>query len=397
MSKTDRIVFSGKEHFSYFEEQFEARIFHLKLNKILDETVDYRNFMPSLRPNASSDQKQAAIDKRKEIFEEKRLHIWYELVQALDKKSVLFLRSYKGNDSKAWDVLRKMFKSFERPRLQKLISELTTLKKNSNETVIDYFTRAEEIQYNLEQTLISIILKGLPKQFETFSTIAKFSRDEKSLDELKRDLVNFDSERQVIEKEHAFNSENRVCFKCHKRGHVWKQCRQNVSSRRDSEDRARKIQCYECKEFGHIAKYCQAKKKFISKTKREQQNLVAETEAHLSFLSGVSPGEDLVVDSGATSKMIKDRDMFVSLDENFKGSVSNANFSESQILGKGEVRFRVKDEKGEFKMIELKDTLYVPENSRNLLNVSKMKKAGAEVVFGASSIVRQGNGSVYPL
>ena len=286
MSKTDRIVFSGKEEdFSYFAEQFEARIFHLKLNKILDETVDYRNFMASLRRNASSDQKQAAIDKGKEIFEEKQLHIWYELVQALDKKSVLFLRPYKGNGSKAWDVLRKRFKSFERPRLQKLISELTTLKKNSNETVIDYLTRAEEIQYNLEQVneevsdkmLISIFLKGLPKQFKTFSTIAKFSRDEKSLDELKRDLVNFDSERQVIEKEHAFNSENRVCFKCQKRGHVSKQCRENLSSRRDSEGRARKIQCYECKEFGHIAKYCQAKKKFISKTKREQQNLVAET------------------------------------------------------------------------------------------------------------------------
>ena len=69
MSNTDRIVFSGKEEdFSNFEEQFEARIFHLKLNKILDETVDYRNFMPRLRTNASSDQKQAAIDKRKEIF-----------------------------------------------------------------------------------------------------------------------------------------------------------------------------------------------------------------------------------------------------------------------------------------------------------------------------------------
>ena len=279
------------------------------------------------------------------------------------------------------------------------------MKKNSNETVIDYLTRAEEIQYNLEQVnegvsekmLISINLKGLPKQFETFSTIAKFSRDEKSLDELKRDLVNFDSERQVIEKEHAFKSENRVCFKCHIRGHVSKQCRENLSSRRDSEDRVRKIQCYECKEFGQIAKYCQAKKKFISRTKREQQNLVAETDAHCSFLSGVSPREDLVVDSGATSNMIKDRDMFVSLDQNFKGSVSNANFSESKILGKGEVRFKVKDEKGEFKMIELKNTLYVPENSRNLLSVSKMKKAGAEVVFGVSSFVRQGNGSVYPL
>ena len=91
MSKIDRIIFLGKkEDFSSFEEQLEARTFHLKLNKILDETVDYRNFMPGLRPNASSDQKQAAIDKGKEIFKEKQLHIWYELVQALDKKSVLF-------------------------------------------------------------------------------------------------------------------------------------------------------------------------------------------------------------------------------------------------------------------------------------------------------------------
>ena len=130
MSKTDTIYFSGKEEeFFYFEGQFEARIFHLKLTKILDETVDYRKFIPSLGPNASSDQKQAALDKEKEIFEEKELHIWYELLQALDKKSVLFLRPYKGNGSKAWDVLRKKFKSFERPRLQKLISELTTLKE----------------------------------------------------------------------------------------------------------------------------------------------------------------------------------------------------------------------------------------------------------------------------
>ena len=130
MSKTDSIVFSGKEEdCSYFEEQFEARIFHLKLNKILDETVDNKNFMPNFRPNASSDQKQAAIDKGKEIFEEKQLHIWYELVQALDRKSVLFLRPYEGNGSKDWDVLRKRFKSFERLRLRKLISELTNFEK----------------------------------------------------------------------------------------------------------------------------------------------------------------------------------------------------------------------------------------------------------------------------
>ena len=76
MTKTDRITFSGKEEdFSYFEEHFEARSFHLKINKILDGKVDYRNFMPSLRPNANRD-KKAAIDEGKKTFKEKQLLIW---------------------------------------------------------------------------------------------------------------------------------------------------------------------------------------------------------------------------------------------------------------------------------------------------------------------------------
>ena len=83
-------------------------------------------------------------------------------------------------------------------------------------------------------------------------------------------------------------------------------------------------------------------KKLFRKAKREQQNLAAETDAHFTFLSRVSPGENLVVDSGATKNMIRDREIFVRSDRNFKGSVSKTIFSGSKILGKGEVRFSVK-------------------------------------------------------
>ena len=41
--------------------------------------------------------KDAAIDTRREIFKEKQMQIWYELVSALDKQSVLYLRPYKGD------------------------------------------------------------------------------------------------------------------------------------------------------------------------------------------------------------------------------------------------------------------------------------------------------------
>ena len=91
MSKSERIVFSGKEEdFLYFAEQFEARIFHLKLNKVINREVDEKDFAPSVRNNATVKQRAASLRKGREILGEKELHVWYELVQCLDKKSVLF-------------------------------------------------------------------------------------------------------------------------------------------------------------------------------------------------------------------------------------------------------------------------------------------------------------------
>ena len=72
-----------------------------------------------------------------------------------------------------------------------------------------------------------------------------------------------------------------------------------------------------------------------SRTEQLQQSLILVFEWSAS-------GHSSVVESRATSNMIMDGDMFVSLDENFKGSVGNANFSESKISGKGELRFIVK-------------------------------------------------------
>ena len=85
----------------------------------------------------------------------------------------MFLRPYKGKGSKAWEILCKKFKSAERPRLQQLISDLTSIRLKANEGIVEYITRAEELQYNLdevdeglsEKMFVSIILKGLPKEF----------------------------------------------------------------------------------------------------------------------------------------------------------------------------------------------------------------------------------------
>ena len=50
--------------------------------------------------------------------------------------------------------------------------------------------------------------------------------------------------------------------------------------------------------------------------------------------------------------MIKDRNLFVELDQNFSETVENANKTDSKVLGKGRVEFFVKDSQGNSKKFQ---------------------------------------------
>ena len=132
-------------------------------------------------------------------------------------------------------MLCKRYKCFEMPRLQKLISDLTNLRKYNNENIVEYITRGEDMQLNLsevdesisEKMFVSILLRGLPSDFESFCTLVKYGQD-KTLDETKRDLINFESakrkDRNTDKSESVFFTNDRTCFNCNKRGHIAKFC-----------------------------------------------------------------------------------------------------------------------------------------------------------------------------
>ena len=113
-SKSERLVFSGSEEdFLYFAEHFEARMHSLKLGKVLSGAATYLDYMQTVRNNSSEEQRRQAIEKGREELEEKKKTLCYELDQALDKTSVLFLRPHKGDGARAWDVLCKRIKMFQ--------------------------------------------------------------------------------------------------------------------------------------------------------------------------------------------------------------------------------------------------------------------------------------------
>ena len=56
----------------------------------------------------------------------------------------------------------------------------------TNESVADYINIDEVDESLSEKMFVSIILKGLSKNFITFCTLVKFSKDNKSLNEIKK-------------------------------------------------------------------------------------------------------------------------------------------------------------------------------------------------------------------
>ena len=78
----------------------------------------------------------------------------------------------------------------------------------------------------------SILLKGLPNEFENFVTLVEYGSENKSLDELKRDVINFDTERRIESdrkntSESVFLTKQKRCHNCYNLGHIAKFCRSN--------------------------------------------------------------------------------------------------------------------------------------------------------------------------
>jgi hypothetical protein len=135
------LLFSGKEEdFTYFAEQFEARMYTLKLTKVLLDKVAVTE-----ETHNESGQDRTARLAEESALADLRYQVWCELVQCLDRKSVLLLRPNKGNGMEAWKALVQNFKSSERPRLQRNMIKLTTLRLEGNETVVDYLVDRKSV------------------------------------------------------------------------------------------------------------------------------------------------------------------------------------------------------------------------------------------------------------
>ena len=103
---------------------------------------------------------------------DEKYHIWSEMMQCLDKRFIMMLKSEcKGDSPEEWKRLQAHFSSSEMPRVKNLLGQLTSLSLKPSEEMTDCLIRAETLSSSLEVAREKISEKLLKVYLILLSTL----------------------------------------------------------------------------------------------------------------------------------------------------------------------------------------------------------------------------------
>ncbi|GKV26929.1 hypothetical protein SLEP1_g36142 [Rubroshorea leprosula] len=286
----------------------------------------------------------------------------------------------------AWETLKKEYKGDERVKGQNMVTpkrEFAMLKLKDTETVHQYSSKVmdmvNKIRLNgedfLDAMVVEKMLVSLSDRFES-----KISAIEESCNLKELTVVELIGKLQAYEQRVVLRAEDRAegAFQAKEKQHAAGHGRRQTPNRVEK-GKAVVVQSQQLKDK---FPQCPTSKQnqYRSKQKTQQAHFTNDYgEDHLFMpLHGNSSSnkDSWLVDSGCTSHMVKDKDLFTELDSSVKIKVKLANGSMVQSDGRGTVAIQSK--RG---IKYISNVLYIPSLSQNMLSVVQMLRNGDSVSF----------------
>ena len=190
----NRLYFDGDERgFEMWETKFLG---YMRL-KELQETID---------PTPPTDNTETPPANAA-----KNANAYAELIQFLDDRSLgIVMRDAKNDGRKALKLLREHYSGTGKARLLSMYISLGSLMKDPAETITDYILKAEKMMTALrnagevasDSLLISMVMKGLPDEYESFCHI-NTQKEETDWGNFKKNLRNFEENERVRKGTHG--------------------------------------------------------------------------------------------------------------------------------------------------------------------------------------------------
>ena len=406
-----RLYFNGDENkYELWEAKFLG---YMRLQKL------YTTIFPKEgdEPNA---------DKNAEVFA--------ELIQCLDDRSLaLVLRDANDDGKGALNILRRHYLGTGKPRILSLYTELTSLKMSPEEPVTDYVIRAETAAAALrsagetvsDSLLIAMVLKGLPVEFKTFSTIITQRETDITFSAFKAALRSHEESEKATAQSKASNSDNVMncnqkstnpitCYSCGKPGHKANNpiCKNADKKKQKFKPTGKGRWCEHCKTKTHNTVEC--RKKPQDKQDSAKTATASSAESSHTFVFKVTVDVNsvntdhvnqnaLLVDTGATAHIIKDKEKFIDFTDNFRSEnhyieLADGSKSSGMVEGKGTACVFINDENGNDKNITLQNALYIPTYKQNIFSVQRATGKGATVNFAPDSAeMKAPDGTKFPI
>ena len=261
--------------------------------------------------------------------------------------------------SEAWNKLEENFEDSGTVKLVGLYSKL--FKTNfetfeSMEAYIQHIVLISEQLHDLgkpfeDTTVGAIILAGLPSEYKPLILGLHGSKQETKVDMVKRLLLQEDV------KNLSQRNEEMVFQSGHKQ-------HQQLTSRGP--------RCFNCNKYGHFMAECMERKR-VKKSFNKENNRTN----FAALLSQREENPGWYIDSGATTHLTSQRDVFTDyqLDNNYNVYMANGSRVTSQGMGSVIVPFRNSCS------LKVKEVFHVPQLTHNLLSVSKLVKDGYNLLF----------------
>jgi hypothetical protein len=322
--------------------------------------------------------------------------------------SLLYLVGDPHDPALLWTQLSEIFQKKTWANKLALRRKLHNLKLNDDEPVKDHIKEMTEIFQELsvigdhieEEDRVVQLLASLPESFSMLVTALETSAEVPKIELVTERLLH--EERKLKEKAAEIQSMNKAYVGRHGNGGNKSQKHNNNAGYVNNNNESRgptSYKCFECGKSGHIKRNCKDFIKRMQKQKKDQANVANNSDedddcdtgfvvtevCHALSVKSVKRRKKWIIDSGASKHMSYDESLFhnglrklekpqgVQLGD---GHIVNAEYG-------GEVILNVEVKPGVTRRCKLKNVLYVPDLSCNLVSVSKAVDAGQSVNFEA--------------